>query len=136
MMPSPPLLTVLVAAVAVFIAGWLWYSPLLFVKPWMRLRGLDPATAMSGKMPMGRVGIEFLRCLALSYLVCHLAMGLELQGIGRAVHAGVFFWVTFPVMVFVGMVLWENQNWKVAAIDAGDWLVKLIIIPVIYVLMK
>src|SRR2546430_3690237 len=35
-------LAVLVAAVAVFVLGWLWYSPLLFYKPWMRLRGMDP----------------------------------------------------------------------------------------------
>src|SRR5207247_2062134 len=39
---------VLVAAVAVFVLGWLWYSPLLFYKPWMRLRGMDPVAAMGG----------------------------------------------------------------------------------------
>jgi hypothetical protein len=48
--------TVLVAAVAVFVLGWLWYSPLLFLKPWMRLRGMDPVAAMGGaKMPAGSV---------------------------------------------------------------------------------
>lgn len=136
MMPSPPLLPVVVAAVAIFITGWLWYSPLLFFKPWMRLRGLDPAAAMSGKMPMGRVGLELLRCLVVSYLVMHLAMGIELGGVWRAVHAGMFLWVTFPVMLLIGQALWENMHWKVAAINAGDWLVKLLLIPVIYVLMK
>src|SRR5438034_8844388 len=34
---------VLVSAIVVFVLGWLWYSPLLFYKPWMRARGLDPA---------------------------------------------------------------------------------------------
>ncbi|PYO76509.1 MAG: hypothetical protein DMD63_14300 [Gemmatimonadetes bacterium] len=31
-------LAVLVATVVVFVLGWLWYSPLLFFKPWMRAR--------------------------------------------------------------------------------------------------
>ena len=31
-------LAVLAAAVAVFVLGWLWNSPLLFYKPWMRLQ--------------------------------------------------------------------------------------------------
>jgi len=35
------------AAAAVFVAGLLWYSPLLFFKPWMRLRGMDPVAAMA-----------------------------------------------------------------------------------------
>jgi len=36
------LLAVLVAAVATMIVGFLWYSPLLFAKPWMTLMGYDP----------------------------------------------------------------------------------------------
>jgi len=51
-MVSVNYLHVLVAAVLVFVLGWLWYSPLLFYKPWMRMRGLDPVAAMAGaKMP-------------------------------------------------------------------------------------
>ena len=52
---------VLVAAVAVVGLGWLWYSPLLFFKPWMRLRGMDPVAAMAGaKMPAGKLLIELV----------------------------------------------------------------------------
>ncbi len=78
-------LAVLVAALAVFVLGWLWYSPLLFFKPWMRLRDMDP----------------------------------------------VALWIGFPVILLTGSVLWENVLWKVAAIHAGDWLVKMLVIPII-----
>src|SRR6266550_2472245 len=61
---------VLVAAVAVFVLGWLWYSPLLFFKPWMRLRGMDPVAAMAGaKMPAGKLLIELVRCLVLACVI-------------------------------------------------------------------
>jgi uncharacterized membrane protein YjfL (UPF0719 family) len=46
-MPHVNYIAVLVAAIVVFVLGWLWYSPLLFYKPWMRARGMDPAVAMA-----------------------------------------------------------------------------------------
>ena len=33
---------VLVASVATMVIGFLWYSPILFARPWMRLMGCDP----------------------------------------------------------------------------------------------
>lgn len=33
---------VLVSALVAMVAGFLWYSPLLFAKPWMVLMGYDP----------------------------------------------------------------------------------------------
>src|SRR5438105_2715492 len=38
-MPHVNYLAVLVTGVAIFILGGLWYSPLLFAKPWTRLMG-------------------------------------------------------------------------------------------------
>jgi hypothetical protein len=50
------MLAVVLAAVFVFVLGWLWYSPLLFFKSWMRLRGMDPVAVMAGaKMPGGKL---------------------------------------------------------------------------------
>jgi hypothetical protein len=32
---------VLVSAIAAMVIGFLWYSPILFANPWMRLMGID-----------------------------------------------------------------------------------------------
>jgi uncharacterized protein DUF1761 len=123
---------VLVAAVAVFVLGWLWYSPLLFYKPWMRLRGLDPVAAMAGaKMPAGKLLIEFARCLVLAYVIARFMGLLGVSNLFGAVHFGLFLWIGFPVVLLTGSILWENVPWKVAAIHAGDWLVKMLVIPTI-----
>jgi len=130
-------LAVLVAAVAVFVLGWLWYSPLLFFKPWMRLRGLDPSAAMAGaKLPAGRLVIEFARCVVLSYVIARFMVLLHILRLIGAVHFGLFAWIGFPVLIFTGSVLWENTPWKVAAIHAGDWLVKLLAISIIVFLWR
>src|SRR5690348_18355401 len=91
-------LAVLVAAVAAFVLGWLWYSPLLFFKPWMRLRGLDPDAAMAGaKMPVGKLVIEFARCLVLAGVIARLVALLGVASWMAAVHAGLFLGIGFPV---------------------------------------
>ena len=123
---------VLVAAITVFVLGWLWYSPLLFYKPWMRARGLDPAAAMAGaKMPAGKLVIELVRCLVLADIIAHFVALLGVTSWLGAVHFGVLLWIAFPVVLLTGSILWENIPVKVAAIHAGDWLVKLLVIPII-----
>jgi len=130
-------LAVLVAAVAAFVLGWLWYSPLLFFKPWMRLRGMDPDAAMAGaKMPVGKLVIEFVLCLILACVIARLVALLAVGSWLGAVHLGFFLWIGFPVVILTGSVLWENIPWKVAAIHAGDWLVKMLVVPIIVVLWQ
>src|SRR2546428_11082725 len=125
-------LAVLVAAVAVFVLGWLWYSPLLFFKPWMRLRGMDPVAAMSGaKMPAGKLFIELVRCLVLAYV---MARFVDLLGVNNwigAVHFRLFLWIGFPVILLTRSVLWEYIPWKVAAIHAGDCPAEMLLVPLI-----
>jgi hypothetical protein len=125
-------LAVLVAAIAVFVLGWLWYSPLLFYKPWMRARGMDPVAAMAGaKMPAGKLVIELLRCIVLAYIIARFVALLGISNWMGAVHFGFLLWIGFPVILLIGSMLWENVPLKVAAIHAGDWLVKLLVIPII-----
>ena len=130
-------LAVLVAAIVVFVLGWLWYSPFLFYKPWMRARGLDPAAAMANaKMPAGNLVIELVRCLVLAYIVARFVALLGINSWMGAVHFGVMLWIGFPVVLLAGSVLWEKTPVKVAAIHAGDWLVKLLVIPIIVTLWR
>ncbi len=128
-------LAVFVVAVVVFLLGWLWYSPLLFFKPWMRLRGLDPEAAMqNAKMPGGKLVIELARCFILTLVIARLMALLGVHSWLIALHSGFFLWIGFPVILLTGSVLWDNVPWKVAAIHAGDWLVKLLVIPLIVTL--
>src|SRR2546430_15199076 len=125
-------LAILAAAVAVFVLGWLWYSPLLFYKPWMRLRGMDPVAAMAGaKMPAGKLVIELARCLVLACVIARFVALLGVSSWMGAVHVGFALWIGFPVVLLTGSVLWENIPWKVAAIHGGDWLGELAGVPVL-----
>ena len=136
-MPHVNYIAVLVATIVVFVLGWLWYSPLLFYKPWMRARGIDPAVAMAGaKMPTGKLAIELVRCFVLAYIVAHFVAALGINNWFIAAHFGLLLWIGFPVVLLAGSVLWDNTPVKVAAIHAGDWLVKLLVIPIIVTLWQ
>ncbi|HXI98071.1 MAG TPA: DUF1761 domain-containing protein [Gemmatimonadaceae bacterium] len=131
-MPHVNYLAVLVAAIVVFVLGWLWYSPFLFLKPWMRARGLDPDAAMAGaKMPAGKLIAELLRCIVLAFVIAHFIRLLGVSNWFIAAHFALLLWIGFPVVLLVGSILWENLPVKVAAINAGDWLVKLLAITII-----
>ena len=130
-------LHVLVAGVVVFVLGWLWYSPLLFYKPWMRARGLDPVAAMAGaKMPGGKLLVELVRCFLLAYVITRFVAPLGIASLLGAVHFGLMLWIGFPVIILAGSVLWENSPGKVAVIHTGDWLVKMLVIPIIVTLWR
>lgn len=68
---------VLMAAVATFLIGMIWYSPILFAKSWVVLNGHTPEKLAAMKKDAARMyGISFLAYLVLAV------------GIGAVVHGG------------------------------------------------
>ena len=60
-------LAVAAAAVSAFVLGGIWYSPLLFAKPWMRLTGQSEEALRSGS-PALIFGGAFLLSLAAAFV--------------------------------------------------------------------
>lgn len=65
--------------------------------------------------------------LAIAWAVSRLGLTELPSALGMAVVA----WVAFPVVLLVGSVIWEDVPAKLAAIHAGDWLVKLLAVTAI-----
>lgn len=60
-------LGVIVGAVAAFLVGWLWYSPVLFGPKWAEGVGVEMGTAQT--MPVGAMVSQALGLLLVSWLV-------------------------------------------------------------------
>jgi hypothetical protein len=122
----------LVAAATVgFLNGWLWYSPLLFGTASMRLRGLDPASFAEIKVPAALLVVEWARCLVVAYVLARLAALAGAVGRKRALGLAVLVWIGFPVTLLLGSAMWEQVPWQLAAIHAGDWLVKMVLMAMV-----
>ncbi len=116
------------AAVLAFVIGGLWYSPLLFGRAYLTLRGLDPTA--SAAMPVGEVVGEFSRWLLITVVLAVLMPRVGVDSVGTAVLFGLTIWVIIYAAL-AGSVLHEGYPWRVYALHAGDGLVKLVMITAI-----
>jgi hypothetical protein len=113
------------AAIAVFIASSIWYVGFGGV-----LATLSPAYA-DMKSPSGWVLLgEFLRNLVISYALAHFVALARIDRWRGALGFGAGLWV-FPTVILVGSVIHERYPLMLAAIHAGDWLIKLLVITLI-----
>jgi hypothetical protein len=115
----PDVVLVLVGTVLVFLIGAVYYA----------LVGARLAAAGStaaDRMPPAAVGVEVLRCLVLSAVVTGLGVRLGAGTVPAGLLLGLVLWVGFPLVLWSGAVLHERTPWRLAAIHAGDWLLKLL----------
>jgi hypothetical protein len=119
-------LALIVVVVVAFIASSFWYSPLLFGREFLELSGLATAPTPNAAKAL----CELFRTFVLAYVVAHLVLRLNIADWRDALRLGLWLWVGFPVVLLTGSMLWQNVPWQLALIHSGDWLIKLILIPV------
>jgi hypothetical protein len=123
-------LAIVTAAVAAFVFSSVYYGA--FGK---QLAMLSPAYAEAGtgaqRPPAWKMLVEIVRSLVVASVLAGLATELEIEDWTAAVALGFAVWIGFPVVLWTGAIMWEKVPWKLAAIHAGDWLVKVLIIAVI-----
>ncbi len=130
-MPGLNYWAVLVAALVAFAVGALWYSAPMFGNKATELRGLDPAAMADQSVPVGKILGELVRSLIVASVLAILVARLGIADWKSAAGFGLLVWIGFPAMILLGSVIWENVPRMLAAIHAGDWLVKLVLMAVI-----
>ena len=125
-MPDVNVLAVVVAAVVVFFVGFAYYT--VFGE---RLADVSEAAAAGERPPPWTMAVEFARCLILAAVTAALATKAGIDQWTGGLLLGLVLWVGFPLVLWIGAVIHENTPWRLAAIHAGDWLVKLLAAGVI-----
>ncbi len=120
---------VLVAAVAAFVLSTAWYIG--FAKQRAELSAA--AMAEMRKPPPIKMALEIARNIVLAYVLAYFVGRLGVTSWPAAIQVGILAWIGFPVILLAGSVMWENVPWKLAAIQAGDWLLKLLLMIIILV---
>ena len=117
-------LPLVAVAAANFILSWLWYSPLLFMKPWARALGFEGKTEMTDQEKKA-MPFLFLNGVAASLI---LAYGLQVvvHSIGAATFAegvliGAVLWAGFALTQSLN-TLWEGRKPVVLVINNGLFL--------------
>lgn len=121
------LLAVLVAAVSTMVVGFIWYSPILFARPWMREMGWDPddkakmqeMQKSAGPAYAGSFVASLISAFVLALVFHWMRVGSLHAGLGAAFHV----WLGFVATVQFTAALFQKQSMKLFAINTGYQLV-------------
>ena len=111
---------VIVASIAAFAIGAVWYSPLLFGKEWMTLVGTTEKDIAEAKAKgLARSYIAQFIITIVTFIVMHFAISTigaktALDGAFIALVA----WVGFTATNAIGGMLWEKKTLKYALITS------------------
>jgi hypothetical protein len=131
-MPAVSLLATLVATVASFVLGGLWYGP-LFGKAWMAENGFTAESLKQGFNPAKQYGLTFIVSLLASY-VFGMFLGPK-PALGFAVGAGLAagaFWVAGS---FATAYLFERRSLRLWLINGGYFTVQFALIGLAFGLL-
>ncbi len=117
------ILAVIVATIGAFILSGIWYATLSGY-----LSKLSKAYAQDTKMPAWEVLVELIRSFIVVLVIAFIFNKIGVTELSSALIYGAAFWLAFPLVLLAGSVIHEKVPVKLAAIHAGDWLIKLLFI--------
>ena len=92
-MPSVNMVAVLLCGVSSLVLGGIWYSPLLFAKPWQRAAGLSDEQVKSGNMAVIFGGAFILSLIAAFVFAMFLGRQMGLHAATLAGLSAGLCWV-------------------------------------------
>ena len=121
-------LRVAAAAVAAFVASLAWY--MVFGGAMAELSNADLSTAADTTSPVWATLFVVAQSLVVASVLAFFVSRLDIADRRAALRLGALVWI-FPASILLGSVVHENVPPALAAIHAGDWLVKLLLISVL-----
>ena len=115
-------LAVLMAAVASFLFGWLWYGP-LFGKLWSKELKIKEETKPNAK----KLLLHFLLNIVMVFFFATILSGTLLEMILLAA----VIWAGFMLSTKLTSMVWMKQSWNLFSIDMVYHLLNLCLIVVV-----
>lgn len=111
---------ILVAAVAAYLAGAIWYGVL--GKVWMKAARINPDEAKMS-IPLMAIGFvcELVMAWVMAGVIGHLGEGAVTLRNGLV--SGAFIWLGFMATTVTINQRYQGFGWNLTLIDAGHWLV-------------
>jgi hypothetical protein len=115
---------ILVSALFLWFLGALWYSPVLFAKPWVEIVGRK-----MGEKPKGVVTgmiASFIGDLLLAFVLDHFILWAGAHTLHWGLLIGFITWLGFVVSPLYPQSVYEGRPFKYFAINSGYWLIGLL----------
>lgn len=131
-MTEVSLLSIVLAGIVSFIIGYIWYHPRVFGGVWMRLANVQPEHVERGKrqMPVS-APVALLGSMLIAYAMNQFGLAWGVFDIGEAARFGFWCWAGFVAPTMLGQVLWEHRPFALYLLNAGYWLLSMIVMAII-----
>lgn len=120
-------LPVFVAALATMVIGFLWYSPILFAKPWMLAMGYDPNDKAKIEQMRKTAGPNYMLAFLASIVSAFvLAKIIQITTVNAALYGmkvAFAVWLGFVTTVQLTAKLFESKPWRLYLINTSYQLV-------------
>jgi hypothetical protein len=131
-------MAILVAGIAGFILGFLWYSPLLFGNLWIKLSKFSKKEIAKHKKRgmkgmWKQMSLSFLGQLIRASALAVLLVALSTTSLMPALRLGALVWFGFLAVGTLDAVLWEGKSWKLLAIKSGHELCNVLVMAAVLV---
>ena len=115
--------SVLVAGVSTMVVGFLWYSPLLFARPWMVAMGYDPDDKARMEAMQKSAGksyaVSFIAALASAFVLGKIIEITTVNNMLYGMKVGFAIWLGFVTTVQLTAKLFGNQSTRLYLINTG-----------------
>jgi MFS family permease len=127
-------LAILVSAVAYFALGALWYSPVLFQKPWVANVGRTDEQLRNGSKIVFLY--TFLALLVICFVTSFFTWALQTASCMAAIELGLFISLGYTTTVIAINNWYGQRGAKLTMIDAGYHVVGIVIATIIMAVWK
>jgi hypothetical protein len=117
-------LAVIVAAVVNMVVGAVWYSKPLFAKEWSKLTGRKMEDMGGGGMGYG---VAFVGALIQAWILAHFVVYAGSTSFTDGLVTGFWLWLGFVAVATAVNMVFEGRSWNLWKINAGYFLVVLLI---------
>ncbi len=127
---------VLVAGIAAFVVGMIWYSPMLFGKQYMKMVGMTEKEMKAGKSRMMPMMIQTLVIsIITAYVFAHILGFSGAATLMEGILGAFWVWLGFFATTHYLGVLYERKSMQMWFIQAGYSLVSLVAMALVFMYM-
>jgi hypothetical protein len=131
---------VFLAGVASMGLGFLWYSPMVVGKQWMKEKGYSATDMKKEQKSMGKLyGLSFVLSLVTAYVLSHVMALSEnffhYPMLQTGLTTAFWMWLGFVMPVQATATIFGGKNWKLFGIDTGYQLAALLAMGVVVALL-
>jgi len=111
------LFPILAAAVARIALGALWYSPVLFLTPWMKMTGIGEQQMKQGMG--GKIAGDIVGSLLMALVMAHMVAWAGAMDAVVGMAIGFLCWIGFVAVATIHTVTYEKRPFKLFALHNG-----------------